>query len=249
MPEACSILPRDLSPQLAPSRLHHVAETPSTNDLALASRVDGAVFLADAQSAGRGRQGGAWASAPGLGLWCSMAVEGLSRGLSMVAALAVRDALAPTVSAQVKWPNDLLLNGRKCCGILIEHRQGWNAVGIGLNLYHDANDFPESLRETAISVQQATGLHLDRMEVLGRVVAALDHWRDLLQAPNGQDRVRETWAEACDIVGKRVVRGAVAGTVKALDGEGALLVETTEGLRRIDNGAIDFPAEGDSCCS
>ena len=218
-------------------RLYTYDEVPSTNLLALENPDDGAVFVADSQSAGRGQHGNSWMSAPRLGLWFSVCLAGDPKGLPFAAALAVRAALRPRVRAQLKWPNDVLLDGRKICGILAEHRGGWTALGIGLNVNHQLEDFPEELRETAGSLALLTGETWNRNETLCRILLELD--RQVSRLRKGEyDRVRNQWASACDIVGKRIVRGSVEGTVMGIEADGALVVHTGVETVRVDSGAI-----------
>jgi biotin-[acetyl-CoA-carboxylase] ligase BirA-like protein len=148
-------------------RVDFLREVDSTSTRALAAGEDEVAYVADAQTAGRGRRSAPWHSAPGRGLWMSIALRCPPQDLGFVAVLAVRDALrgpaAPGVEAPlgagaaltVKWPNDLLLAGRKVCGVLVEHRAGISAVGIGLNIAQEATEFPEDLREVATSLREA----------------------------------------------------------------------------------------------
>lgn len=210
----------------------------STNDLALAQPEDGAVFVADRQDAGRGRQGNRWHSAPGLGLWLSVSLRMPPRGLTFAGALAVRDAVLPRVSLEVKWPNDLLCGGRKVCGNLVEHRGGWSALGIGINVGHERDDFPPELRDKAGSLVSATGLPWHRGALLHDVLTVLDRY--VLRIRDGNyGLVRSAWARACDMVGREVRRGGVTGRVSGIDENGALLVRTADGMRRLETGELD----------
>ncbi|HEX71774.1 MAG TPA: biotin--[acetyl-CoA-carboxylase] ligase [Candidatus Hydrogenedentes bacterium] len=219
-------------------------ETESTNNLALAqdTREDGAVFVAERQSAGRGRHGARWHSAPGLGLWFSVSLKGPSRGLMFAASLAVRDAARPRAELAIKWPNDLLCGGRKVCGILVEHREGWSAVGIGINVRHRPEDFPEELRATAGSLESATGLVWDRARLMHAVLLALDRNVRRLRR-GGQEALRAEWVEACRIIGRIVRRDSVIGRVAEIDEQGALVVEMRAGKRRVITGDIEVVLE------
>lgn len=211
------------------TRVVWLEETPSTNTLALSSREDGQVFAADAQTAGRGQHGRHWASASGLGLWFSVCLEGSPQGLNFAAPLAIRDALSFWVPVNIKWPNDVLHDGRKLCGILVEHRAGWNALGIGINVNHALEDFPDDLRATATSLRIATGSQSDREAVLVRVLTCLDvrlaEWRGGEQAS-----LYRAWADACGIIGEPVHRAGVSGVAEGFREDGALLVRTSEGI-------------------
>ncbi len=219
-------------------------EAESTNNIALAkdTREDGAVFVAECQTAGRGRHGTRWHSAPGLGLWFSVSLKGPSRGLMFAASLAVRDAVRPRAELAIKWPNDLLCGDRKVCGILVEHRQGWSAVGIGINVRHRAEDFPEELRAKAGSLESATGLVWDRARLLHAVLLALDQNVIRLRR-GGQDAIRTEWIEACRIIGRIVRRDSVIGRVAEIDEQGALVVEMSTGKRRVITGDIEVVLE------
>lgn len=209
-------------------RVARIAETPSTNTLALEAREDGAVFIADAQSSGRGQHGRAWHSAPGLGIWLSVCLRGNPHGLNFAAPLAVRDALAPLLPVRIKWPNDVLHEGRKLCGVLIEHRAGWNALGIGLNVNHKQDDFPPGLRDIATSLAIALERPVDRDQVLQSLMRSLE--ARLAQWRSGEvEALYRQWAESCVIMGEPVHRNGIRGTVSGLRADGALLVVTATG--------------------
>jgi BirA family biotin operon repressor/biotin-[acetyl-CoA-carboxylase] ligase len=213
-------------------------ELDSTNNYALRLGGNGTVIVADRQTAGRGRHGRPWHSAGGVGLWFSVAFEGLLPGLAFAAPLSVRDALRPRVSADLKWPNDVLIGGRKICGILVEHRNNITALGIGINVHQRPEDFPEELRETATSLEAATGLQFTRTEVLHDVLTALDAKVKVLR-DGGYERIRQEWAEACCVLGRQIVCGDTFGTVDEIDPHGALIVSTPYGSRRIVAGEIE----------
>lgn len=210
----------------------------STNDLALAHADHGAVFVADEQASGRGRQGNRWHSPPGTGLWFSICLNMAPRGLTFAAALAVRDAVLPRARLRVKWPNDLLCGTRKICGSLVEHRDGWSALGIGINVMQSAEDFPPELAEKAGSLYSITGMPWSRAEVLHGVLTALDVYVDRIARGN-YELVRVEWARECDMVNREVCRGAVSGRVCGIDEDGALLVRTASGVQRLATGELD----------
>jgi len=202
----------------------------STNRHTLEQGEQGAVYVADCQTAGRGRLGRSWHSAPGLGLWFTVALDGLWEGVPIIAALAVRDALADRCALTIKWPNDLLLNGKKVCGILAEHRNDRTALGIGLNVHHAIGDFPEELREKASSLEAELGGSWDRCAILRDVLTDLDG-KVMLVQDQGADALRAEWAEACALIGRRIQCGEVVGEVRALDATGALMVSSDDGAQ------------------
>lgn len=203
-------------------------EVPSTNTLALEIQEEGVVVVADTQTAGRGQHGRRWESAPGLGLWFSICVKGDPHGLNFAAPLAIQEALASIAPLSIKWPNDLLHDGKKLCGILIEHRLGWNALGIGLNVNHELEDFPEELRPIATSLRLVTGQRIDRRELLDAILAALEpkleDWRAGRVPP-----LFRAWSDACGIIGQPVRRSGVVGVARMLREDGALIVRTDAG--------------------
>jgi len=244
--------------------VHLFARVGSTNDVARALAERGApagtAVLAEEQTAGRGRSGRAWSSPPGLGIWLSMILRpedlpapGL---LPLRVGLAAAGALAPFARpglVQVKWPNDLLIDGRKLGGILCEG--SWEAgspsfvvVGIGINAWHAPGDFPEEIRPRATSLRIAGGWTPPRAEVAGalvRAVAALP-----ARFPATLDEREMAELERRDSLrGLAVeVRGAadpgLVGTALGINPEGALLVRTPEGaLRAVHSGTV-LPAEG-----
>lgn len=226
-----------LETELVGSRVLSLPEVDSTNDCALRLGGHGIVIVSESQRAGRGRHGRSWHSAPGLGLWFSIGFEGRIEGLGFAAALAVRDSLAPRCPVSVKWPNDLTIAGRKVCGILVEHKRDRTALGIGINVHHQAEDFPEPLRDTATSLELATGQPWDRNALLRDVLTRLDRQVALLLR-GGYETIRSQWAEACDLKGRRVRFDGTEAVVAEIDGDGALIVATPAGRRRVMSGEV-----------
>lgn len=238
----------EVSKQLTTHRLGRPLEifaaVRSTNDVVLeraaAGTAPGLCAAAELQTAGRGRRGRSFDSRPGLGIWCSTLLDSPSDPaaaprLSLIVALAVAGAIdAETgAAAAIKWPNDVLLRGRKVCGILIEARSAGGATfpvaGIGINVHHRTADFPPEIRETAGSLESVTGRRLSRgallAALLNRLEALLDDDRagrfDLAAAFAARDALR----------GREVVAqggtGPQAGIARGIDGEGRLLLEVS----------------------
>ncbi len=159
------------------------ATVSSTNDRAGALVRDGrpapAVVVADRQSAGRGRRGRRWASDTPHGLWFTVAWEageGVAGGLPLRVGLGVArgiESVVPGLRVQVKWPNDLIVDGRKLGGVLCERSGAHVLAGVGLNLNHERGDFPSALAGAATSVRLSTGLGVSRARVLAQAVDAL----------------------------------------------------------------------------
>ncbi len=170
-----------------PWKFIRLEETGSTNDearqLALTGAAHGTVIVAESQTAGRGRRGSAWVSPAGRNLLCSILlrpdwpVEHWPR-LTHVVALAISEALeAAGVLPKIKWPNDLYLNGRKCCGILLETAnspQGmFVVIGFGLNVNLTAEEVPAEILEIATSLRIETERTWDRERLLEDILQRL----------------------------------------------------------------------------
>ena len=211
----------------------------STNTYGLEHGKQGTVVVADYQTAGRGRQGRSWHSAPGLGLWFTVVFEGTWEGLPIAAALAVRDALAQRCSLQIKWPNDLLYGGKKLCGILIEQRNDRTVLGIGLNVHHAPDDFPPELRDKAGSLESEVGGTWDRCGILRDILTQLDG-KVMLIRDQGIEPLRAPWVEACNVVGRRIQCGTHRGIVTDIDRRGALILNTSGGIETIYSGDITY---------
>ncbi len=233
-----------------------VADTGSTNadlrDLAASGAEDGLWLRAERQSAGRGRLGRDWASPAG-NLYASHLVrlrptDPPAPTLALVAAVALEEAVdivarsqGRTVAARLKWPNDLLIDGAKVSGILLERAGDSVVIGIGVNLAHhpDLPDRPTtSLAAHGVDVTP-TKLLESLAETMGRWIAA---WRAEGLAP-----VRSRWLERAHPIGTALGVNlpdgdAVTGAFDGLDASGALLLRLSDGGRRIVHAADVFLA-------
>jgi len=230
-----------------------LTETGSTNDVARdqgrRGEPAGFVVAASRQTAGRGRLGRAWESPPGRGLYVSILlrpdvpVSETSR-LPILASVAAVDAVEVVTGTrpQIKWPNDLLMGGRKLGGLLIETetagpRLAFAVIGIGLNVRHAAGDFSPAVRELATSLYLATGHLYRRADVLVALLQALER-----RLARPFDEVREAWTASSLTLGQRVElntgRGRKVGQAMGLDDSGALLL-------RSDSGEIETITAGD----
>jgi BirA family biotin operon repressor/biotin-[acetyl-CoA-carboxylase] ligase len=250
-------IPVDLSPEAIESRLTSrvigrplrvVEETSSTNDAVMAAghagEPEGLAILADRQTSGRGRRGRSWASLPGVGIWTSILlrppVSPLQAPLlTLMAGLATAEAIASVARVEplLKWPNDLLLDGRKVVGILTEmtttgQRIGHVAVGIGINVHQRREDFPESVRETATSIDLAAGCRVDRGEVAATLYDSLDRWYAAV-CGDGTSMILQAARARTATLGKPVMvdtgEEKWQGTAVDLDEDGALLVVDARG--------------------
>ena len=232
----------------------------STNDeakrLAVRGWAGGTVVWARRQTAGRARRGRRWRSEPG-NLYCSIllrpersAVRSLEIGFAV--AVAVAEAAAALLPAgrlvTCKWPNDVLVGGRKAAGILLEWDPGepagggpWLVVGIGVNVAHhpEGTEFPA----TSLAAEGARA-DLPAALVLDQVLARVAHWLDRWRA-SGFDPVRTAWLDRASGVGARLVvrleGETLEGTFAGLDRDCALILDAANGRRRITSGDV-FPS-------
>lgn len=212
----------------------HFRVVDSTNECARATAQRGAphgtLVTAAEQSAGRGRQGRTWTAPAGRALLCSIVVRDPPRLLPLLAGVAVAELAGE--EARVKWPNDVLLDGRKVAGILVEGRpqEHWAVVGVGLNVAVREQDFPPELRGRAGTL----GLSADDIEpTLRRLLDRLERWLAaapdaVLQAVRGRDA----------LLGKPVRWAGGEGEGAGVDGEGRLVVATGNGPVALEAGEV-----------
>jgi len=243
-------------------KVRHFATVGSTNAMLLeeaaAGAAEGTVFVADEQTAGRGRGGHSWHSTPGDGLYVSvLAKPGLplreTLWISLATGLAVQSAIRPVtgVAVDIRWPNDLLLGGRKCGGILVEtavepERSAllrYAVIGIGVNVNHAR--FPEELTTLATSLRMESGAAQSRSALLVALLRALDRELLLLEEAHAQGggTLLERFALASSWVsGKRVSvpeQGGYTGVTAGLDAQGFLRVAGDDGvLRTVLSGGV-----------
>jgi BirA family biotin operon repressor/biotin-[acetyl-CoA-carboxylase] ligase len=213
----------------------HLRRTDSTNErareLASAGAPHGALVTAAEQTAGRGRQGRTWTAPPGRALLLSLVLRVEQPAL---VPLAAGVATAETVGhhARIKWPNDVLVEGRKVAGILVEGRpqEGWAVLGIGLNVAIRPDDFPPELRDSAGTLgREPTELE----PTLHRLLDALERW---LEAD--QDTVIAAWRARDALEGRRIEWAEGAGKAVGIDDAGRLLVGTSSGTVALDAGEV-----------
>jgi BirA family biotin operon repressor/biotin-[acetyl-CoA-carboxylase] ligase len=218
------------------------------------SAPEGSVFLAEEQLAGRGRGAHTWHSERSTGIYCSVILrpqlppsEALI--ISLAAALAVRAAvreIAPQLLADLKWPNDVLLGGKKFCGILTEMtseatRVRYLVVGIGINV--NQLKFPAALSEIATSLRIETRAEWSRVELCAALLKSLDQeYRNLVKDPDARSAIlRRFEAASSSVRGSRVSveeNGGLAGVTEGLDERGFLRLRTQEGLRTVVSGTV-----------
>jgi BirA family biotin operon repressor/biotin-[acetyl-CoA-carboxylase] ligase len=220
----------------------------STNDmardLAISGAAEGLCVIAREQTLGRGRQGRSWSSPPGEGLYMSLVlrpkVEASESALiTLSAAIAVAESLRLdfNVRGDIKWPNDVLVNGRKICGILVEaaierDRMQYAIMGIGVNVAQKS--FPEQVGDSATSILLETGRVIEPDDFAQAMLPRLEHWYEA--ALSQPDRVIMHWEELSSSSHDCLVRvesadSVIEGMTRGLTAAGALIVELANGER------------------
>lgn len=235
-------------------------ETTSTNDviekLARDGVKEGAVAFAESQTKGRGRLGRKWMSPTGKGLWFSLLLRPdlhpqQTTQLTVATATALRRAIQvhAGVTPDIKWPNDILLNGRKVAGILTElsaelDHIKYVIIGVGIDVNQGAGDFPAELRSVATSLKLESGKMLSRASLAVEVLRQLDH--DYHRLVSGQfQEIAEEWEEHCTTLGQTVVirigDRRIRGRAESLSDDGALLLRSEHGhLETIMGGDVSI---------
>ena len=232
--------------------LVHLDRTGSTNDharaLALAGAPAGTVVMAQEQTAGRGRQGRSWTAPRGRALTLSVLLRPAAGQLALLplaCAVATCEACEAVASVRcaIKWPNDVLIGGRKVAGILIESRpqEGWAVVGIGLNVDTTADELGGELEATATSLRIAGGHPVDRSAALVSLMAGLDRW--VGDDAAGAEQVLAAYRQRDALEGERIAWSVgserLEGRAAGIDEEGNLVVFTTSGERiALDAGEV-----------
>jgi BirA family transcriptional regulator, biotin operon repressor / biotin---[acetyl-CoA-carboxylase] ligase len=257
------LLPEVLKPQLRGTifadHIHHFYKIGSTNTAAMAAAAEGAsegsVFLAEEQTAGRGRGAHTWHSAQSTGIYCSVILRptlppsevlvlSLAVGLALRAAIESVDSRA---QADLKWPNDLLIGGKKVCGTLTEMnseatRVRYIVVGMGINV--NQSSFPKEIAGDATSLRLVTGSEWSRVELLAALLKSLDReYRQLTTRADARASILRRFAEASSWVRGKEVRieengSSFEGTTEGLDERGFLQVRTGSAVQTVLSGTV-----------
>jgi BirA family transcriptional regulator, biotin operon repressor / biotin---[acetyl-CoA-carboxylase] ligase len=257
------LLPEILEPMIRGTifedHLRHYYKIGSTNTAAMSASAEGAAegtaFLAEEQTAGRGRGSHEWQSARSTGIYCSVVLRPALPPanvlvMSLAAALAVRagiNQINPSIPIDLKWPNDVLIDGKKVCGILTEMnaeatRVRYLVVGMGVNV-NQAN-FPEELENDATSLRMETGSDWSRVELAAALLKSLDReYRQLTEQHDSRLPILRRFTEHSSWVRGKQVRvlengSALEGTTEGLDERGFLLIRTAQGLQTVLSGTV-----------
>ncbi|RUS48207.1 biotin--[acetyl-CoA-carboxylase] ligase [Cohnella sp. AR92] len=227
-------------------RVHEVVA--STQDemrlLAEQGAPEGTLVIAEQQNQGRGRMGRHWVSPPGKGIWMSLLLRPnvpllQTPQLTLLAAVALNRAIGRVTGLDIgiKWPNDLLIDGRKITGILLEsatedERIRYVVVGMGVSVNLEASDYPEEVAAKAISLRMASGRVLDRVELIAEILQEFEELYDVYNS-QGFEPIRLLWEARSVNLHKPTVlttaSGQIEGIPRGISETGALLLETEDG--------------------
>lgn len=229
--------------------IHHFGSVDSTQILAHGfvrdGAADGTVVIAEEQTAGRGRMLRPWESTAGKGVWMTVILKPdipphQAPQFTLVAAVSIVNAmkaLYPELEPEIKWPNDILLNGRKCTGILTEmvaeaDRIQALLIGIGINVNQKIEDFPQELHTIATSISAELGREVDRAEFVAKVLYYLESYGDQY-VKNGFSPIKALWEKASATIGRHVrattLREVIEGVAVGITEAGVLEIKTASG--------------------
>ena len=253
-----------LTSEILGREIHYFSELDSTNNeakkLAAGGCPEGTIVVAETQNTGRGRLARGWFSPYGKGIWLSVVLRPPFNPMdaakcTLMAAVAVNKAInvISGTGCGIKWPNDILCQGRKVVGILTEMSAEIDAInyvviGMGINVNIDPQDFPGEIAATATSLAVAAGCQIPRLQLLTAVLAELEQVYNAVKT-SGFKPVLAEWKKQSITLGQQVdVHGidrSFTGLAVDIDADGALLVETAAGLERVLAGDVSIrPASG-----
>lgn len=237
--------------------IHHFVDVTSTNDVAkeLAARgaKEGTLVIAETQTCGRGRFGRGWVSPKG-GIWFSTILRPKvnpedALKLTLMAAVVVARVIRKMLelNAEIKWPNDVLIDGKKVCGILTEMCTRGKLVdfvtlGIGINANVEADSFPENLRDSITSLEKELREEVARERFLRALLEELEHYYKMFTRMEF-DLILEEWKSLASFLGSYVevvsYDEKIVGLAVDVDQSGALLVKAENGtVRRVTSGDV-----------
>ena len=243
-------LRKSLTGKLIGHELYYFPQTGSTNDdafrLGMEGLPEGTVVLADSQTKGKGRMARVWHSPAGFNIYTSLILRPNLKPadapqISLVAGVAVAELLKQHCSGRVelKWPNDVLVTGRKICGILAQMKTaGENVdfvvVGIGVNVNIPQNQFPEEILDTAVSLSSDAGREINRHDLIISLYENFAKWyRKLLQ--NGFAAIKERWLDLAPMIGQDIQimlqNEKIIGKALDLADDGSLILLTPDNKR------------------
>ncbi|MCJ7616385.1 MAG: biotin--[acetyl-CoA-carboxylase] ligase [Desulfobacterales bacterium] len=233
-------------------------ETDSTNtrakELAAQGAPEGTLVIAEKQTEGRGRRGRSWFSPPGGGIYFSLILRpvispGETPKITLMTAVVLAETLISLMKLKlrIKWPNDILVNGKKLAGILTEISTEMDAVnyiivGLGLNVNTQFEKFPQDIKENATSILIENGKQFPRVRLIQHYLKLYEIYYDMFKN-NDFEPIMKRWRELADIIGKQIRVDVIGkthiGKVVDVDNDGVLILKDDQGrLQRIFSGDV-----------
>lgn len=208
---------------------------------------DGTVIISEEQTSGKGRLSRPWTSTAHKGIWMSVILRPelapqQAPQMTLVTAVAVTRAIEDVtgIQAQIKWPNDILIDGKKVTGILTELQADPDRVkaiiiGIGINVNQLASDFPEELHPIATSLKMVVGESVNRAKLIAKILQYLEQYTKLYES-HGFSPIKLLWEGYSNTIGKRIravmINEAIEGTALGISNEGMLTIQLDDGTIR-----------------
>ena len=236
----------------------YLRETDSTNtrakELAAQGAPEGTLVIAEKQTNGRGRRGRSWFSPPGGGIYFSLILRpvispGETPRITLMTAVVLAETLISLMKLKlrIKWPNDILVNGKKLAGILTEistemDEVNYIIVGLGLNVNTQFEKFPQEIKENATSILIENGKQFPRVRLIQHYLKLYEKYYDMFKN-NDFEPIMKRWRELADIIGKQirvdVIGNTHFGKVVDVDNDGVLILKDNQGmLQRIFSGDV-----------
>lgn len=217
---------------------------------------EGAVVFAEEQEGGRGRAGNRWHSPPGAGIWMSLVLRPKiairdAPHFTLLTALAVKNGLFASgvdCPITIKWPNDLLIHGKKVCGILAElrsHKQkiAYMVIGIGINVNTSLSGWPPELRTSTTSLSLEMGRAVSRSLVVANILHEIEK-ESMAYFKDGFLPLKDKWEANSLLLSKKITtrtpHGLCAGVVQGLNERGELIMQTREGKKILHTPCIEL---------
>ena len=236
----------------------YLNETDSTNtrakELAAQGAPEGTLIIAEKQTKGRGRRGRSWFSPPGGGIYFSLILRPIispseTPRITLMTAVVLAETLISLMKLKlrIKWPNDILVNGKKLAGILTEISTEMDAVnyivvGLGMNVNTQLEDLPKEIKKTATSILIETGKQFPRVKLIKHYLKLYEKYYDMFKN-NDFEPIMKRWKELADIIGKQIRVDVIGkthiGKVVDVDNDGVLILKDDQGkLQRIFSGDV-----------
>lgn len=220
---------------------------PEAHQLAQQGAPAGTIVICEEQTSGRGRMQREWKSQKGKGIWMSVILRPNvppyeAPQFTLVAAVAIAKAIEEVadIRPEIKWPNDLLIDGLKITGILTELQADPDRVnalimGIGINVNHETDDFPEDIRDIATSLKLQTGNEIDRAKLIARILLHLENYSNMY-VESGFQPIKKEWENYSCTIGQRIkvstINEVFYGKAVAITNDGVLKVQLPDGETR-----------------